>query len=311
MMDNETGEWATKNITTTFFKCTKWQVEETTDLLNCPFHYFCDSSYAGNYPPLVDMLVLAATVTSFLSSAAFTVLEFKSRVSRNFIKRRHFLPSGPVMLPMMMFVLANGRKINTFFPLSQMGPSILLLIHVSALGFVNTPEQRSMRYALLEASTISGILHASLNLDSIILPYYTGLDALSKSFFSDECPSCVCRKEDLVVGGRLVSYRGCSKTTLLIVTALFSRMLCSVSPEKRFSLLMKLTLEGFGWVAVAGDAVYLTVSMPYGSSVMKVPMYGGICTLIFLNVFRRMYDLYCWHKTEKMKNLCLNDFEIL
>ncbi|XP_020594797.1 uncharacterized protein LOC110034899, partial [Phalaenopsis equestris] len=231
-------QWFTKNITTTFFKCTRWQLEETMDLLNCPFHYFCDSTYAGNLPPFIDLSALTFVALSFLSAAAFTALEFRTGgeiFGRRRLKRRYFLPSGPIVLPLMLLVLANGQRINTLFPLSQMGPSILLLIHVSALAFENRSDQRSIRYAVLEASTVSGILHASLYLDSVILPYYTGLDAITKSIFSSECPSCVCRKEELVVGGRLVSYRGCSKTTLVIIIALCSRMLCRICGEERLS----------------------------------------------------------------------------
>lgn len=293
MMDAETGifhEWSTDNIKTTFFKCTRWQVEETTDLLNCPFHYFCDSSYAGNFPPIADMSALAAVVGSFLSS------------------------SGPVMLPLMLLLLANGQRINTFFPLSQMGPSILLLIHVSALAFEKKTDQSGLRYAVLEASTLTGILRASLNLDSIIQPYYTGLDALSRSFFSDECPSCVCRKEELVVGGRLVLYRGWSKTTVFIMIAQCSRMLCRISGENKFTMMIKLILEVIGWVSVAGDAIYLTIAIPFERSILKVMIYGGICVLISFNVFRRMYRLYVWlvlrHKIKKMKDVCLNNVEI-
>ncbi|PKU77515.1 hypothetical protein MA16_Dca018010 [Dendrobium catenatum] len=317
----ETGilqEWLTKNITTMFFKCTRWQVEETIDHLNCPFHYFCDSSYAGNFPPIIDLSVLAAMAVSFLSAAAFTALAFKSNgesFGRRNLKRRYFLPSGPIMLPVMLLILANGQRINTVFPLSQLGPSILLLIHVSALSFENKTDQRSIRYAVLEASTVSGILHASLYLDSIILPYYTGLDAISRSIFSGECPSCVCRKEDLVVGGRLVTYRGCSKTTLFIITALCSRMLSRISGEERFTMVIKLLLEVVGWVSVAADSVYLMIFIPHENPIHKVMIYGGICILILFNVFRKIYSLYGWfslrRKMEGKKYQCLSGVEIL
>ncbi|KAG0488563.1 hypothetical protein HPP92_007136 [Vanilla planifolia] len=296
-MEELLHEWAVNNISTVFFKCTRWQVEETADLLNCPFHYFCDSWYAGNYPPIVDLSVLLVAVGSFLSAAAFTVLEFKgcgeSFGPRNF-KRRYFLPSGPVVLPLMLVALANGQKIDTLFPLSQVGPSLLLLIYVSALAFENKADRRNTRVAVLEASTVSGILHASLYLDSIVLPYYTGLDALASSVFSGECPMCVCRKEDLVAGGRLVSYRGCSKTMLAIVAALFSRMVCRIIGEGMSALLLKLLLEAIGWLYAAADAVYLMIIVPQGSHVLGTMAYGLVCALILSNVFRRLYGLCRW-----------------
>ncbi|KAL0913155.1 hypothetical protein M5K25_016593 [Dendrobium thyrsiflorum] len=286
----ETGilqQWLTKNITTMFFKCTRWQVEETIDHLNCPYHYFCDSSYAGNFPPIIDLSVLAAMVVSFLSAAAFTALAFKSNgesFGRRNLKRRYFLPSGPIMLPVMLLILANGQRINTMFPLSQLGPSILLLIHVSALSFENKTDQRR-------------------------------LDAISRSIFSGECPSCVCRKEDLVVGGRLVTYRGCSKTTLFIITALCSRMLSRISGEERFTMVIKLLLEVVGWVSVAADSVYLMIFIPHENPIHKVMIYGGICILILFNVFRKIYSLHGWfslrRKIEGKKYECLSGVEIL
>lgn len=311
-------EWFPRNITTTFFKCTRWQLEETTDLLNCPFHYFCDSSYAGNFPPAVDLSVLSVVAASFLSAVTFTAMEFKTRgesFGRRNLKRRYFLPSGPVVLPLMLLALAKGQRINTMFPLSQLGPSILLLIHVSALAFENKADQRSISYAVMEASTVSGILHASLYLDSIILPYYTGLDALSRSIFSGECPSCVCRKEDLVVGGRLVTYRGSSKTTMFVIVVLCSRMLSRISGEEKFSLVIKMLVEVISWVSVAVDTVYLMISIPHESLIQKAVIYGGICVLILFNVFRKMQRVYGWlsvrHDRDGKKYVGLSGVEIL
>ena len=33
-------EWDLEDIRMAFFKCTRWQVEETLGPINCPFHYF-------------------------------------------------------------------------------------------------------------------------------------------------------------------------------------------------------------------------------------------------------------------------------
>ncbi|PKA54194.1 hypothetical protein AXF42_Ash000027 [Apostasia shenzhenica] len=301
-MEEEKGlpqQWVTKNLTTTFFKCTRWQVEETADLLNCPFHYFCDSSYAGNYHPFVDLFVLIFLLCSFRSASAFTALE------RRF-KRKYLLPSGPILLPLVVLILYHGQRINSLFPLSQMGPALLLLVHISALSFESRREQRSLRYAVLEASTVSGILHASMYLDSIILPYYTGLDALERSVFSGECPTCVCRREDMVAGGRIVLYRGWSKSTLAIVAALCSRMLGRIFGEEKSTLLVKLTAEVIGWGSVAGDAVYLLrIDIPGERESLKRAIYGGICALISCNALRKVYGAAVWlaakRQTEKKK----------
>ncbi|KAH7855041.1 hypothetical protein Vadar_020586 [Vaccinium darrowii] len=96
--------WVPEDIRETFFKCTRWQLEETMDPINCPYHYFCDST--------------------------------------------------------------------------------------------NPAEKNDIKYAFYSASTISGILHASLYLDSTILPFYTGFDALVSSTFSvvgTICVSTICR----------------------------------------------------------------------------------------------------------------------
>ncbi|XP_017697385.1 uncharacterized protein LOC103703521 [Phoenix dactylifera] len=181
-------EWDMENITKAFFKCTRWQLEGTTDFIHCPYHYFCDSAYPGDYPSIVDSLVLLFTVSSFLSTTAFTLMEFRrsTSISISNLKRRYLLPSGPMALPLVLLILAKGHRINTTFPLSHMGPVLLQIVYISALAFKNQSE-RDLHYAVLEASTVSGILHASLYLDNIILPYYTGFEALTESTFSEFC----------------------------------------------------------------------------------------------------------------------------
>ncbi|KAJ0111668.1 hypothetical protein Patl1_00724 [Pistacia atlantica] len=202
-------EWDLEHVRNTFFKCIRWQVEETLDPLSCPYHYYCDSNYPGNYPPTVDVLVLIFATTSYLATLVLMVIDI-SRRGRTSVgqSKRYLLPSGPVSLPIFLLMLAKGHRINTIFPLSCIGPAILQLLYISALTFNNELVNEDVKYAFFEASTISGILHASVYLDSVILPYYTGFDALVSSRFSGECVSCVCRKEALVVGGKLVAYRG-------------------------------------------------------------------------------------------------------
>ncbi|RRT57329.1 hypothetical protein B296_00027082 [Ensete ventricosum] len=132
-----------KNTEKLFFKCTRWQVEETTDLVNCPYHYFCDSPYEGDYPPAVDLSVLLFTVSCFLSATVFTLVELGcSRSSLDVSngrrwRRRYLLPSGPIALPLLVLIFANGRRIDTVFPLTHIGPALLQLAYVSALAFRN------------------------------------------------------------------------------------------------------------------------------------------------------------------------------
>lgn len=217
-------EWEQDDIRLTFYKCTRWQVEETLDPINCPFHYYCDSVYAGDYPPVVDAVVLVFATAMFLATLVIMLIDV-IRIGQLCLGqiKRFLLPSGPLSLLLILFAFAKGQRINAVFPVSSIGPAILLLVQVSALAF-DFGADKDPRYAFFEASTISGIMHASLYLDTVILPYYTGFDALVSSTFSGECLSCVCRKEALVAGGRLVSYRGWSMTTYSVVGVLFLRI---------------------------------------------------------------------------------------
>ncbi|KAK9087977.1 hypothetical protein Syun_030371 [Stephania yunnanensis] len=209
-------EWALKNTTSTFFKCIRWKVE-ATDLVNCPFHYYCDGSYPSDYPPIVDILVTFFAVALFLSTLIFTV----SDISRfRGCSRRYWLPSGPIALPFLLLALAKGHRVNTIIQVSCIGPALVQLLQISALAF-EIKADNDFKYTFLEVSTVSGVLHASLYMDAILLPYYTGLDALLSSKFSGECATCVCRKEELKAGGRLgYLYRGWSVTMYCVVAAL-------------------------------------------------------------------------------------------
>lgn len=281
-------EWVLKDIRLMFFKCVKWQFEETMDPINCPYHYFCDSAYPGNYSPAVDILVLIFTTASYFATLFVMVTDILGSEKLGNLSKRYLLPSGPVSLPLIILVLAKGNRINTIFPLSFAGPAILQLVHISALSF-DGKAVKDIKYVFFEASTISGILHASLYLDSILLPYYTGLDALMLSSFSGECLSCVCRKDTLIVGGRLVSYRGWSVTTFLVVGALCLRIVCRVSGERTgHILLVKSFLEGLGWIIITKDSIYLSRNSPPEKLTLHVAVFGGIFVLICLNGLKKV-----------------------
>ncbi|XP_022757660.1 uncharacterized protein LOC111304900 [Durio zibethinus] len=290
-------EWDLEDIRMAFFKCTRWQVEETLDPINCPFHYFCDSIYPGSYPPAVDVLVLLLTTASYLATLVIMLIEI-SRRGRPCLSqsKRFLLPSGPLSLPLILLALAKGPRINILFPLSCIAPAILQLIQISALAF-DIGADKDPRYAFLEASTISGILHASVYLDSIILPYYTGIDALASSTFSGECLSCMCRKEVLVAGGKLISYRGWSMTTFCVIVALCLRIICRLSAENKGKFLsIQSLLESLAWILITKDCIYLVSNSRPEQSLLQAAAFGGILVLICLHVLKRFCTLIMqWH----------------
>ncbi|KAL9385210.1 hypothetical protein Peur_022220 [Populus x canadensis] len=290
------SEWPSEDVQAIFFKCVRWQVEDTMDPINCPYHYYCDSTYPGNHPPYVDVLAFLFTTALYLVTLAIMVVDI-SRRGRTYLResKRYLQPSGPVSLPLILLVLAKGSRINTVFPLSCFGPAILQLLQVSALTF-DSRIDKDLRYAFLQASTISGILHASLYLDSIILPYYTGFDALVSSTFSGECPTCVCRKEVLVVGGRLIRYRGWSLTTFLVIGVLCSRILCRVTGENKSKIMsIKTLLESLGLILITVDCIYLIRRSPE-QSLMRIAAFGGVLVLICLQMIKKMSaQMIQWH----------------
>lgn len=281
-------EWAVDDIRSMFFKCVRWQFEETMDPINCPYHYYCDSAYPGNYSSAVDILVLIFTTASYFATLFIMVMDISGRGQASILLKRFLLPSGPVFLPLILLALAKGYRINTIFPLSLAGPAILHLVHISALSF-DSEAGKDIKYVFFEASTISGILHASLYLDSILLPYYTGFDALMMSSLSGECPSCVCRKDTLIVGGQIVSYRGWSVTTFLVVGALCLRIIFRVFGETKGKILLVRTfLEGLCWILITIDCIYLTTNSPPERLILRVTLFGGIFLLICLQGLKKV-----------------------
>lgn len=280
--------WDQEEIHATFFKCISWQVEETLDAINCPYHYVCDKTYPANYPPAVDILVLLFTTASYLVTLVIVILDMSSGRGRIFVceSRRYLLPSGPISLPLIILAFAKGPQINTIFPLSCIGPAILQLVLFSALYFDNGAD-KDIKYVFFTASTVSGILHASLYLDSVVLPYYTGFDAVMSSTFSGECASCVCRKEPLVVGGKLVRYRGWSMTTFLVVGVLCLRIVSKISRGNAGKMsYIKDLMERFSWILIIVDCVYVTTNSPPERVMLRVAAFGGILLLIFLHVLK-------------------------
>ncbi|CAO2835368.1 unnamed protein product [Amaranthus hypochondriacus] len=279
------------DIQKAFFKCTKWQLEETLDPINCPYHYYCNSNYLGDYPSWVDNLVFVFMMVTFLATTILMVAGMIGRrkpalLTRLKHLRRYFLPSGPIFLPVILVIMAKGHRINTTFPLSYNGPAIFQLVRVSALAF-NTKTESDIKYVFLEASTISGIIHTALHLDSVILPYYTGLDALMLSKFSGECLSCVCRQQVLVVGGMLV-YRGWSVTTALVVGTLILRIFSRLTENKGKTMLMKSIMETISWILMTVECIYLLIIPPPVQTWTKAASFSGVTFLMCLQLIKRL-----------------------
>ncbi|XP_010457194.1 PREDICTED: uncharacterized protein LOC104738703 [Camelina sativa] len=308
-------EWEMDSVRKqTFFKCTKWQFEDTLDPINCPFHYFCDSLYAGDYPQIIDVLVFFFVTVSYLTALIAMLRKVISRRSRredgdyddggddDDKAKRYLVPSGPISFPLIILILAKGQRINTLFPISIFGPAILQLVQLSVLIFENNIEKEAS-FVFFGASTVSGILHASLYLDAVILPYYTGYDALVTSTFSGVCKSCVCKKEPLIVGGKIVSYRGWSSTTFLVVGVLCLRIICKLCREeakRKKVTVIKMAVEGLAWVILIRDCVYLAVMSPVEEPVLFIAfVYGSVLVLICVYVITQVCCLVSRRSSKK------------
>ncbi|XP_030519049.1 uncharacterized protein LOC115732518 [Rhodamnia argentea] len=277
------------DVRTTFFKCVRWQVEETLDPIDCPYHYYCDSTYLGDYSRVVDGLVLLFSVASYLVTLIIMILEVSGKGKSRLCKlKRYLLPSSPLSLSAVLLILAKGHRINSIFPVSCMGPAIFRLALISALAF-DEGMVGDIKYVIFQASTMSGILHASLYLDSVLLPYYTGFDALVSSTFSRECESCVCRREVLVVGGTLVTYRAWSITSFLVVGALCLRVICRVGSDVgKITYILKHSLETLGLASVVLDSMYLLRNSPPERILLRTTAAGAELTLICIYVIGRI-----------------------
>lgn len=283
-----------EDIVRAFFKCTKWLREETSDPLICPYSYFCNSVYPGDYPAAVDLSIFLLSAASYAFTVAATLLDLAGESPAvDWTRRLRFLlPSGPVILPALLLALVNGHRTGAAIPLSGIGPAFFQLVLLSALAFEYPPE-RTLRHVLLVVSSISGILHASLRLDAVILPYYTGLDALLRSTLSGECPTCVCRQEALVVGGGLVSYRGWSMATFAVAGTLLCRLASLLCGEEKMGVAAKSTAEALAWVLIGREWVDFVRDLPPGGFV-EMAAHVAVCLLMSLQILRRACSLLAW-----------------
>lgn len=209
--------WEWEYAADTFLKCRVWQEEQTMySSLTCPYHYYCTNSvHPPSYSAIADWFALALAAASFLFLGGVVLWESRGRLfGRVFHKNtaRFWLPSGPLILPLTLLPLAKGHRIDSLFPLSYIAPAWLQLLHISALGNLGSYEELfagrvsvrdRVNAMVFEVSMASGIVHASLYVDSVAMPYYTGLEAFMSSSLSGICTSCICRSEPLVAGGAI------------------------------------------------------------------------------------------------------------
>lgn len=281
---------ASSDVRRAFFECMKWQVEETLDPFTCPYHYYCETaSPLADYPPWVDVLVILFVAASCLVTLIIMVIETSSSSRKRLVKvKQYLLPSSPLSLSITILILAQGHHINSLFPISCIGPAILQLVHISALT-LDHDASKDIKYVIFQTSTVSGILHASLYLDSIILPYYTGFDALVSSSFSGECSTCVCRRETLVVGGNSVYYRAWSVTTFLVVASLCLRIMSKAAQEgQKIIHVARTILESVSLASLVWDSVHLLRNSPPEKLLLQHVAFGAELVLICIYILGRI-----------------------
>ncbi|XWS46330.1 hypothetical protein CRYUN_Cryun14cG0056100 [Craigia yunnanensis] len=126
------------------------------------------------------------------------------------------------------------------------------------------------------------------------LVHCSGIDALASSTFSDECPSCVCRKEVLVAGGKLISYWGWSLTTFCVIVALCLRIICRLSADNKGKFLsIKSLLESLAWILITKDCIYMVANSPPEQSILQA---AATRVLICLHVLKKFCSkITQWH----------------
>ncbi|KMZ76155.1 hypothetical protein ZOSMA_106G00610 [Zostera marina] len=293
-VDEISRQYSNSTVAAAFFKCTRWEEDQIDFRRNCRYHYSCERTFFnGDYPPAVDVLVCFLAIVCYILCLFFTVLHVGKSPRCDYLRRprRCLLVSGPILLPLLILVLSNGHRINTAFPLAHMGPVLLQLVHLSVLAFATKPE-RTILYAVIETSTASGILRASIYLDAVILPYHTGLDALLRSTMSGECETCVCRDKPLTVGGDIISYRGLSSTTFCVIGTLCSRMVCGLFGKDALNIIkwIEVSIESIGWGLILKDCIFLMVDPPKPGSPELVAK-AAVGFLIILHISQKIYRL--------------------
>ena len=137
-----------------------------------------------------------------------------------------------------------------------------------------------------------------LYLDLVILPYHTSFDSLASSQLSGECLSCVCWTKPLVIGGKLVTYRGWSTTTFLVVSTLCSGM---TRKQKCTLKSIKYFLESLCWISIFWDCIYILRKAPQERSMIIISAFGGVRSSISLHLIKTfkflenfLYVMFLW-----------------
>ncbi|XP_057833157.1 uncharacterized protein LOC131043935 [Cryptomeria japonica] len=288
-------------LSKTFLKCKVWQVEETLDTINCPYHYYCNTTYPGNYLAVVDWFAVLLAAALCLCLSGVMIWEVRGRLfgqdfSRG--KARYWVPSGPLLLPLSLLVMAKGHRINSVFPMAYMAPAWLKLLHISALGFTGyeiNGVSKNLNAVVFEVSMAVGMLHGSLYVDAVTLPYYTGVEA-SMSMSSGICRSCICRKEPLVAGGTFF-YRAWSYGSFVVFSGLLSRLAYGLwwndGNAERFISLARWGLELLAWGFTAWDVFKMGHnSPPLQHGLPYKSVMAPLLLMLLLCFYKRVWNLY-------------------
>lgn len=291
--------------------------------LSCPYHYYCTNNiHPSSYSAVADWFALVLAVASFLFLCGVVLWETRgSLFGRVFNKStaRYWLPSGPLILPLTLLPLAKGHRIDSLFPLSYIAPAWLQLLHISALGNLGSYEELfagrvsvkdRVNAMVFEVSVAAGIVHASLYVDSVAMPYYTGLEAFMSSSLSGICTSCICRREPLVAGGAFWpgawSYGSCVVALGLLLRLGFGFLQYNWKWNRIIRDVLdlgELLMECMGWMVTVWEVMQLlNISIPSGQQGVPYTFVVGPLTFILMLVLSKMIWVAIKGNSNKNKN---------
>lgn len=118
-------------------------------------------------------------------------------------------------------------------------------------------------------------------LDSILLPYYKGSDALVSTTFSGKCSSCACRNEMLII---LVPRGGDQWPHFQLWVLSVEGLSADCGKKTGTTILIRPWLESIAWILTFLDSVYLATN-----STQKVNV-ESCCFWRYLFWFAFMYS---------------------
>ncbi|KAF1863223.1 hypothetical protein Lal_00014684 [Lupinus albus] len=156
--------WDLENFHATFFKCISWQVEETLDSINCPYHYVCDRTYPSNYPPSVDILVLLFTIASYLVTLVIVIMDMmNSRKERKVLYIKNLMEKSSWVLITVdcVYLIVNSPQERVMLRVAAFGGIFLLIcLHVLKESYIQictmACASEKLRWAATSLQTIKG-----------------------------------------------------------------------------------------------------------------------------------------------------------